>query len=226
MCTRYPIINRVSELKVHIELTRFVQPEKIEIDANERAVNEKSQYCFFVCTTFDSFLNDLFGIVSSAVVALVIYFISYNEIDDRKIKREDNAKDTAKVLLADTYKECLNTLELLGNREILEAFIVPKVNFNKTNKDDEIINNLQTLPFESFDKIISLSEGGYISKDKLEIYLSIKKEFALVVSMKITFFDIDKAQGLKQILYKEEIDRRFYDLINTINNEISFLTNR
>jgi len=39
-------------------LTRFVQPEKIEIDANERAVNEKSPYCFFVCTTFDSFLND------------------------------------------------------------------------------------------------------------------------------------------------------------------------
>ena len=59
MCTCYPIINRVSELKVHIELTRFVQPEKIEIDANERAVNEKSQYCFFICTTFDSFLNDL-----------------------------------------------------------------------------------------------------------------------------------------------------------------------
>ena len=59
MCTRYPIINRVSELKVHIELTRFVQPDTIEIDANERAVNEKSQYCFFVCTTFDSFLNDL-----------------------------------------------------------------------------------------------------------------------------------------------------------------------
>ena len=61
MCTCYPIINRVSELKVHIELTRFVQPEKIEIDANERAVNENSQYCFFVCTTFDSFLNDLLG---------------------------------------------------------------------------------------------------------------------------------------------------------------------
>ena len=58
MCTCYAIINRVSELKVHIELTRFVQPEKIEIDANERAVNEKSPYCFFVCTTFDSFLND------------------------------------------------------------------------------------------------------------------------------------------------------------------------
>ena len=63
MCTRYAIINRVSELKVHIELTRFVQPEKIEIDANERAVNEKSQNCFFVCTTFDSFLNDLLSLL-------------------------------------------------------------------------------------------------------------------------------------------------------------------
>ena len=42
-------------------MTRFVQPEKIEIDANERAVNEKSPYCFFVCTTFDSFLNYLYG---------------------------------------------------------------------------------------------------------------------------------------------------------------------
>ena len=63
MCTRYAIINRVSELKVHIELTRFVQPEKIEIAANERAVNKKSQYCFFVCTTFDSFLNDLLSLL-------------------------------------------------------------------------------------------------------------------------------------------------------------------
>ena len=69
MCTRYPIINRVSELKVHIELTRFVQPEKIEIDANERAVNEKSQYCFFVCTTFDSFLNDLANIKADLIKA-------------------------------------------------------------------------------------------------------------------------------------------------------------
>ena len=31
MCTRYPIINRVSESKVHIELTRFVQPEKSKL---------------------------------------------------------------------------------------------------------------------------------------------------------------------------------------------------
>ena len=84
MCTRYPIINRVSELKVHIELTRFVQPEKIEIDANERAVNEKSQYCFFVCTTFDSFLNDLYN--SSLTHVDKKYYIQTNVRDLLSIK--------------------------------------------------------------------------------------------------------------------------------------------
>ena len=85
MCTRYPIINRVSELKVHIELTRFVQPEKIEIDANERAVNEKSQYCFFVCTTFDSFLNDLelvkneYELVSKSIMEMQMALDKYNQ---------------------------------------------------------------------------------------------------------------------------------------------------
>ena len=82
MCTRYPIINRVSELKVHIELTRFVQPEKIEIDANERAVNEKSQYCFFVCTTFDSFLNDLSLTSKSIVPHLYEFFYHFDYTHD------------------------------------------------------------------------------------------------------------------------------------------------
>ena len=85
MCTRYLIINRVSELKVHIKLTRFVQPEKIEIDANERAVNEKSQYCFFVCTTFDSFLNDLelvkneYELVSKSIMEMQMALDKYNQ---------------------------------------------------------------------------------------------------------------------------------------------------
>ena len=85
MCTCYPIINRVSELKVHIELTRFVQPEKIEIDANERAVNEKSPYCFFVCTTFDSFLNDLelvkneYELVSKSIMEMQMALDKYNQ---------------------------------------------------------------------------------------------------------------------------------------------------
>lgn len=100
MCTCYPIINRVSELKVHIELTRFVQPEKIEIDANERAVNEKSQYCFFVCTTFDSFLNDLMSLLyhndtiikkeKELLRALLIQFCKLEFLDAYNMRKKLN----------------------------------------------------------------------------------------------------------------------------------------
>ena len=62
MCTRYPIINRVSELKVHIELTRFVQPGKIEIDANERTVNEN--------------LKTVFSFAPYSILSLTIYTYS------------------------------------------------------------------------------------------------------------------------------------------------------
>ena len=91
MCTRYPIINRVSELKVHIELTRFVQPEKIEIDANERAVNEKSPYCFFVCTTFDSFLNELWYIAEKHEIHSFIFcYINNNFFNPARVKYNPN----------------------------------------------------------------------------------------------------------------------------------------
>lgn len=94
MCTCYPIINRVSELKVHIELTRFVQPEKIEIDANERAVNEKSQYCFFVCTTFDSFLNDL----SILLIVELIFPINFSFPFKRLVRLRYSSENIYKFL--------------------------------------------------------------------------------------------------------------------------------
>nr|WP_243114160.1 hypothetical protein [Blautia faecicola] len=34
-------------------------PAIIRLLYNKDICNKKSQYCFFVCTTFDSFLNDL-----------------------------------------------------------------------------------------------------------------------------------------------------------------------
>lgn len=116
MCTRYPIINRVSELKVHIELTRFVQPEKIEIDANERAVNEKSPYCFFVCTTFDSFLNDLDGIAEKNICDLVeeiakhaiIICVSHKE-ELLKRSRKILVIEEGKVMDTGTHESLLNS---------------------------------------------------------------------------------------------------------------------
>ncbi len=99
----------MSELKVHIELTRFVQPEKIEIDANERAVNEKSQYCFFVCTTFDSFLNDL----ELKVHIELTRFVQPEKIEIDANERAVNEKSQYCFFVCTTFDSFLNDFLLL-----------------------------------------------------------------------------------------------------------------
>lgn len=80
--------------------------KKIEIDANERAVNEKSQYCFFVCTTFDSFLNDLYkGIVKMDIRYKRLTEKELNTFIHMRINqlREEGAKE--KIDLVPALKE-------------------------------------------------------------------------------------------------------------------------
>lgn len=59
MCTRYPIINRVSELKVHIELTRFVQPEKSKLMQTKGQLMKS--------------LNTAFSFAPPSILSLTIY---------------------------------------------------------------------------------------------------------------------------------------------------------
>jgi len=167
---------------------------------------------------------EVFEIVTNSTVALLIFLISYNEIDNRKIVRDDNSKNLAIVLLLSTYQECVSTLELLNDRKLVEEYIVPKVDFNKCDKDNKIIVNLQTLPFENHFRLLSLAEKGYLLNNEIDTYLKIKKEFSYVVSMKITFFDLSDATTLSQEKLKNEMDIRYYNLISSIKIEIERLT--
>jgi len=170
--------------------------------------------------TVSNLNNDILGIATSAVVALIIYFISYNEIDDRKIKREKNSSNTAKVLLINTYIECLDNLKLVNDKQIVKEFIVPKVNFDKTDSENKVVRNLQTLPFETLEMVMQFSKEGFIEKSVLETYFSIKKEYNFVISSKITFFDIDEAEELLPMTYGGLLSERYKNLIDNINNAI------
>lgn len=80
-------------------------------------------------------------------VVLVLYVISFYYIENRQNERDANARDTVDVLLAKTYQECLNNLNFLDNREMIGKYIIPKIDGNKTDSENKVINNLQTLPF-------------------------------------------------------------------------------
>lgn len=153
--------------------------------------------------TPSNFNVDMFGIIFNSVIVLVLYVVSFYYIDNKQNEKDANARDTVDTLIKKTYQECLGNLKLLDNKAIIEEFIIPKVDGNKSDLDNKVIHNLQTLPFSSFDSVIDLAVNGYVEKDKLDNYLDIKKEYQYLVSVKITFFDLvnPKTDDQKALYY-------------------------
>ena len=183
MCTRYPIINRVSELKVHIELTRFVQPEKIEIDANERAVNEKSQYCFFVCTTFDSFLNDLYGKNGKEMSIKDGGFSQVDllqDVDAYNISRLYNLADTKLYAAFEDYYNVSKHYKRryhIFKQQLLKEFdedSIYAVAFRFAKQEIPILSGLFGLAFGKFnEEFIEIVAHAF--EDKIETQISIEE---------------------------------------------------
>ena len=151
---------------------------------------------------------DIFTIIFDAVIVSVLYVISFYYIENKQNEKDNNATKIVDVLLEKTYTECLDNLILLDNKEIIRQYIIPKVDGNKTDSENKVINNLQTLPFLSYDSVISLASNGYVDKNKLNEYLEIKKEYQYLVSMKITFFDLINPNTDEQKAMLENITTR------------------
>lgn len=151
---------------------------------------------------------ELLGIVFDAAIVITLYIVSFYYIENRQAEKDENARDTASVLLEKTYCECLDNLEFLDNKLIVEKYVIPKIDGNKTDSENKIVHNLQTLPFASFDTIMSLATSGYIPKKVVSDYMEIKKEYQYLVSVKITFFDLTNPETQEQrALYKDINDR-------------------
>ena len=133
---------------------------------------------------------DMFGILINTAVVLILYVISFYYIENKQNEKDANARDTVDILLKKTYQECLSNLNFLDNKEMLEKYIIPKIDGDKLDSENKAVNNLQILPFSSFDAIVDLSANGYVEKKKFDDYLDIKKEYKYLVSVKITFFDL------------------------------------
>lgn len=151
---------------------------------------------------------DIFSALFNAVIVLILYVISFYYIENRQNEKDNNAIDIVDVLIKKTYQECLENLRFLDNREMIGNYIIPKVDGNKPDSENKVIHNLQTLPFSSFDAVIDLAANGYVEKEKIENYLDIKKEYQYLVSIKITFFDMDNPETLEQKAMYNNIQAR------------------
>lgn len=165
---------------------------------------------------------DLFSIFFDSLVVIVLYIITYFHIDKKRISKDVNSEKVANVLMRQTYLECLDNLKLINNKQMLKEVIVPKVDFDKTDSENKVVVNLQNLPFESYDNLMNLAISGYVSEDRLDKYLWIKKEYAYIISIKITFYDLELPKNKVQREMLDDITKRYNQLNIEITQELTF----
>lgn len=140
----------------------------------------------------------VFSVLFDISIVLILYVVSFFYIENKQNEKDANARDTVNILLEKTYQECLNNLTFLDNREMIAQYIIPKIDGDKAGSENKVVNNLQTLPFSSFDAVIGLATTGYVEKLQLNDYLDVKKEYQYLISVKITFFDLVKPETADQ----------------------------
>lgn len=124
----------------------------------------------------------------SIVVVITLYSFTYKLLDEKAIKREKNKNEISALLLKECYKECLEYSDLL-TKDIIENYIVPKIDFNCIIDDNSIIRNLQNSPFESENIIMDFAKDGQLTTEQIQSYYNVKNYYRKSITMRIIAFD-------------------------------------
>ena len=137
---------------------------------------------------------DFLNIFVNALDIIFMFNITYILIDRKTLKNqeriENNKKGILLLLLEKTYNECRNQIDVLDEQEMVEKYLIPKINFNSVA--DPFIKNIKSKPFEYEDKIINLFSEGVLDKKYFKEYMKVKDLFELYIGWRITFFDAEK----------------------------------
>ncbi|WP_454920933.1 hypothetical protein [Abiotrophia defectiva] len=168
----------------------------------------------------------LINTVLNVSVVISLYIITFFLIDKRQIRKDDNAKGTADILMLSAYNQCKELYKIVDTQSWLESYIVPKVDFNKTDLDNRVILNLQNNPFAEHSHILSLAENGAISRGDLIKYLEIMELYKSFISLRITFYDMNDATTDKQQKFRSKIINDKNKLDKLLDSEVSKLSGR
>ena len=155
----------------------------------------------------------LIDTVLNVSVVISLYIITFFLIDKRQIRKDDNAKGTADILMLSAYNQCKELSKIVNTPSLLENYIVPKIDFNKTNLDNPIFLNLQNNPFTEHSQILSLAENGAISRGDLMKYFEIMELYKSFISLRITFYDMNHAITDEQKELSNEITNKKISLM-------------
>lgn len=165
------------------------------------------------------FLNIFINSSVVIFVFLLTYYMIEKQTSDREKIVEYNKKNVLRILLTQVRKEWGDVLEILENQNLLERFIIPKIDFDSNSNLVE--ENLKNNPFKNEQYIIDLFEAGIANFQELDNYINLKQKFQKYISLKIALFDLDEQ--------KEKISREKYEKakkeLQKLHNEVYLILN-
>ncbi len=169
------------------------------------------------------FLNIFINSSVVIFVFLLTYYMIEKQTSDREKKVEYNKKNALRILLTQVRKECVDVLEILENQNLLERFIIPKIDFDcHSNLVEE---NLKNNPFKNEQYIIDLFGAGIASFQEFDNYINLKQKFQKYILLKIVFFDLDtqkeKISKEKYEMAKKELQELHDEVYMILNNKLN-----
>lgn len=149
--------------------------------------------------------------------------VTYKLVDKKTIEKEEITKknkfNTLNIMLQEVYRHCNTVIDTLNDSELLEKYIIPKINFNSLQ--NEVEDNLKELPFTNETYIIGLFSDSITTKDIIYDYFQFKNLYQRYVREKITFFDVSIYTSKEMVEMIEKDKLKLKKIINTNLSKIS-----
>ncbi len=132
---------------------------------------------------------DALSLIVGNILVVVIFFITYFIIDSRDVKKDNNQKEVAYLLLKNTYEYCSILINSFYNDSYRESYV--KTSGKDNSELESEINRIAELPFINSNMIFDFAASGVIDKDTFEEYIDIKNGFQDFIIMATSTFDSD-----------------------------------
>lgn len=154
---------------------------------------------------------DIASVVISNLVVIGLYLITFNLLDQRNIKKDENQREVALLLLDKTYKQCKDSVELFERPEMLKK-AVEKCDFDKVIYEDKQMQFYLDFPFEFHEQIVEFASAGTISKREFSDYLKLREAFRSHINIRIMFFDRDELSNSTK--------KKFFETYNMVTSSL------
>lgn len=140
-------------------------------------------------------------------VVVILYFITYETLNRRSAEKESNKKAISEHLMQKNYEQCLWYLKALSDN-VVENYIVPKMDFDGGPDENKVVINLRNAPFQNENIIMDLVNDGQVPLQLIQGYFKVKELFSRYVTIRTTFFDVPHlynpiAEELCQVVKEE-----------------------